>query len=1318
MRNLRHNRLAAALGSIALLATTAHAQTEGPDVVAQQPNVLLLVDTSGSMEWKSSGDVSPVCDPTNPNTATQATNEKSRWIELVETLSGTIDNYSCYAQPRDATSGFSTEYQLSPADPPYDLGYSDAYHRPLSAQCAPGPGVLPPLNTPYVFPTSSIGFRPFQGTGITLGSYQGGATSLLDPQCHFSQETDGLLDAFDGLIRFGLMTFDTHPDPGTGVIGGSAVYQNGMQGTWSYYLSTPSRCKRVGGPAECKSGGASDPTGCCVGTPADCNIPSAFEVGGRNAAAPPWEGRMVAFGPSAEDGTQRNEWIQQILLATRPYGATPIAGMLDDARNFFWYDNSTDPLNSGQTFGPSTDPLVAKSCRPDYIVLLTDGVPNTDLRPSCESGLSSANCPYDKPEDIANDLVTSTANPAVRTFVVGFALSTVSAGATPIDCSTMDLALCTPPPSDPALKACCTLNNIAYNGTPVALRGKPPAAPNMPLADHAVFPKNPAELRSVLSQVFQGVITKTANRTQAVSSSSVASDTNKASGYQFTSGASVTRTGLWNGVLDRQRITCNTDLDSTVEPVDPGKGDDFIANVNINPAANDRLVFSVQPAVVPNTTRREATWSMRPLLESTIDDGLGHYTGAQTHYENPANLAGDLDPDSLKVTTTTCGTVAQPVAPATCSKQLIDWLVGVPTATPKSRCDPVLGCNVIGDIFHSTPQFRVGQPNEFVQDDTYLQFAADLFHRDSILYTSSNDGFFHAFRVAPGDPTDSAHQVTSNKNNEEWSFIPPAILPQIASMYPGTNTPTLNRIPALDGVPVIKDVPVTVGGNRQLSNDYPYRFERKASPDATASETHSFRTIVVQGFGSKRGAYFALDITKPTVDASNPTTTGPKFLWQLSTDDQGNQLFGKGSTTPLITSVYMDTKQSPEPVRLVSVAVLPGGLGDAPTSVTATCSAANDFATAIPLKNGSVPFRSLLRCYDANGTSKNSLAARSLTIVKLDTGEIIRTFRPAGVTQPIAFPTGSGSRVTNYALDANGNPHDLNIAAPIIGEPVAYPPGTGVPADRIFVGDAEGRLWRVDVSNPDPAKWSMNVFFDPFDGRTNPIGQPIQTPPVLSVDQNGQITVNFSTGDQDNLTPDPNAPPNYVASLTEAVVSSAGVTNFQAQLNWTQAYTGGERVLGPMTLFNKNLYFTTFLQSVNLDCTDIGTSTVWGLDYIHTQSGNPGGSDPVVATGFPQSEKNQVVSGLALRQRPSCSSKNAPAAATSTDAILGYGSATATTATKTGQFELVIQKSGGTGNNSAGSGSTSVGNTVDTTVIKLDSPKAAARLDSWAPIIE
>ncbi len=58
------------------------------DVEPPAPNVLLLVDTSGSMEYKSSSASFPTCDPTQDNVS-----EKSRWIESVE-------NYDFYLHHR------------------------------------------------------------------------------------------------------------------------------------------------------------------------------------------------------------------------------------------------------------------------------------------------------------------------------------------------------------------------------------------------------------------------------------------------------------------------------------------------------------------------------------------------------------------------------------------------------------------------------------------------------------------------------------------------------------------------------------------------------------------------------------------------------------------------------------------------------------------------------------------------------------------------------------------------------------------------------------------------------------------------------------------------------------------------------------------------------------------------------------------------------------------------------------------------------------------------------------------------------------------
>src|SRR5262249_47933097 len=103
----------------------------------------------------------------------------------------------------------------------------------------------------------------------------------------------------------------------------------------------------------------------------------------------PWEGRMVAFGdpsPASLEYRDKNNQIQKVLLATRPFGTTPIAGMFEDARDFLTKDPSTDPLAPTRSFGPAGtpgDPYVKGDCRQQVIVLISDGQPNTDLRPFC-----------------------------------------------------------------------------------------------------------------------------------------------------------------------------------------------------------------------------------------------------------------------------------------------------------------------------------------------------------------------------------------------------------------------------------------------------------------------------------------------------------------------------------------------------------------------------------------------------------------------------------------------------------------------------------------------------------------------------------------------------------------------------------------------------------------------------------------------------------------------------------------------------------------------------------------------------------------------
>ncbi|HTA91100.1 MAG TPA: hypothetical protein VK745_16030, partial [Polyangiaceae bacterium] len=200
---MRLSSLGAALACLAYAAPGA-AQA---DVNPQMPNVLLLVDTSGSMEYTTSSNTFPVCryDANGLIPAPPTTSDKSRWIDLVEVMTGSIVNYDCQSIDR-GSAAFKAEYKMSPStlpNSPYDFLYSNPYHRPMSGGCVVGPGTLDPTN-PAAFPGTSFNYHAYNNTASS---------------CGFNQSPDGILDAFQSGIRFGLMTFDTDPSPDQGELG-------------------------------------------------------------------------------------------------------------------------------------------------------------------------------------------------------------------------------------------------------------------------------------------------------------------------------------------------------------------------------------------------------------------------------------------------------------------------------------------------------------------------------------------------------------------------------------------------------------------------------------------------------------------------------------------------------------------------------------------------------------------------------------------------------------------------------------------------------------------------------------------------------------------------------------------------------------------------------------------------------------------------------------------------------------------------------------------------------------------------------------------
>lgn len=1237
-RNLsRKGLLGTTLTSTLCLVSAAHAQS---DIDRPLPNVLLLVDSSGSMEFRAADNELPVCNPGNPS----ATNEKSRWIDLVEVMTGTINNYSCFPMSR-SSSAFASEYGIA-GTAPYDWNYVNPFNRIVSGGCTVGPGVVPPTSAPYSYPTNGVARLNFTAPSTVVrptsfGSYV--------PCAGFSQGVDGILDVFKEKVRFGLMTFDTHVDAGTGLTASNNMdVSTGFRGTWSYFLN-----------------GAS-----AVGRPANCTTDQPQEVGARNAAAPPWEGRMVAFGASdasSSDLLTRNQRIQEVFLATRPYGATPLAGQLSDARDFLWRDTSKDPLDASSTpadFGPKQDPLtLLPECRRTIIILLSDGEPNLDLRPFCENEIEGGRCPYETPEDIAWNLRTNPANDpdqSVETVVIGFALSEVNVpGRGTVSCDELTETDCTNFPNERALQACCTLNAIAAAG------GEPNPDGS---SKTAFFPKNNKELRQTFSHILSSITTSVTTRTSAVFASASQGSANGS--HQFSSGFEPVLEQPWHGKLTRKRIQCSSLGVPEEQTIDRNQGDDFAYNVNSG-SGPARKFMTYLPATA------SAANSIRPYVSGN-PDGLSNQSGSLIGPLGIDSFVSSVPAAKMNVTTSSC-TAANAT---TCRDDILGWLLGKTNSEGETRCSSPSSedCSLFGAIFYATPTFVSGAPREYLQDETYAAFARSkgTTLRSNVLYAPTIDGMLHAMKTAPFNAAGEA--VDSAENNELWAFLPPAVLPVVQTQYP--NTPAV----LLDGTPVVRDVPARASGTN-------FVLERTKADAQTATGT--YRTVMVSGFGVGQvaGGYYALDVTDPDLDDG-----GPRFLWQLTKDASGNALFGEGGT-PALATVFVRSGSSDAGAD-VAVAILPGGDAGLRTGVGTTA------GPILATKDSTYAAKTSVSSY----TSADP--ARSLTVVRLDTGEVLRSFRAVGLTAL------SSTKTTI-----------VDIPAPISGRPAVYPGATGSNADRAFVGDAEGRLWRLDMSNPDPSAWTFQVYFDAYFDQALSARQPVELAPVLSIDEDGVASIVFATGEQRVQT--------ATTGMLTRVISISDYFNkttakFSADVNWVQSLGcagtcgagqyAGERVTGPMELFGGTVYLSTGIPATagSNQCTQ-ANHRIWALDYVQSEDerlgvtspsamSGPAGRWPAATAGQPPPKSTSISAGLvygvAIEQQPSCSTE---VATPTDDPYLAYGTYTSTSTVTPGNFFLVYQVGGVSGNTTG---------EVTTNKVQLEAPPSTVNIDSWAPLFE
>jgi hypothetical protein len=378
-------------------------------------------------------------------------------------------------------------------------------------------------------------------------------------------------------------------------------------------------------------------------------------------------------------------------------------------------------------------------------------------------------------------------------------------------------------------------------------------------------------------------------------------------------------------------------------------------------------------------------------------------------------------------------------------------------------------------------------------------------------------------------------------------------------------------------------------------------------------------------------------------------------MWQFKGDDMG-QTYGQ----PLIVQARYQWPPG-QPASLRAMAILPGGKG-AQSATGPGCNTTSTKSFRVPggsdalyttrvdpnKLDGEMRHRAEVPCWARSG--------RALYFVDVETGKLIKKIVDDG-TGGLVFPS------------------------PVVGSPTAYQDSVGTIATEGFVLDADGVLWRIDLTSSDQRKddplngWTVRPFHDLFWDMGPYEGETTYERPILSLDNKHQLVVIVGTGDTDNF--EKPKVSNRVASITQVVKNPTNsTTEVMGALNWELRvdnktngadFVESELVTGTMALFAQQLFLASFISvGTSTNPCSVGLGRLWSVHYTdrHTAqnttnissvitfgpkripvtgaASNPNETDPSRADlgifNIPRdsAEPNLLVLGLGSTQRITC----------------------------------------------------------------------------------
>ena len=366
---------------------------------------------------------------------------------------------------------------------------------------------------------------------------------------------------------------------------------------------------------------------------------------------------------------------------------------------------------------------------------------------------------------------------------------------------------------------------------------------------------------------------------------------------------------------------------------------------------------------------------------------------------------------------------------------------------------------LLGDIVNSTPVF-VGPPEQFRRDslqfpiapaDLYSIYKQDNTARRPLVYVGANDGMLHAFDADDG--------------TEVFAYVPDKILadrPYANPLFQLTS-PAYGHKYFVDGTPAVNDVFI----------------------DPTGGSDRTWSTVLIGSLRAGGKGYFALDVTDPSAYDTEGNAAA-RVLWEFDDGDDTYPVDAAGNPVGGSVGALQDLQGLP---------VKDLGYTFSVPSVVMTN--ADAIGSGSKTSGGGIPSpEKKWAAIFGNGYNSTHGVAKLFVnfiedgidgwdpgdFVKLDTGFGV----PGPAEQNAGLPNGLG---TPRLVDLNGD-------------------GT---ADYGYAGDLLGNLFRFDMTDPDPANWSVTKIFQAT--YTDGSQQPITTQPIVTRNPQAQgVIVIFATG--------------------------------------------------------------------------------------------------------------------------------------------------------------------------------------------------------------